>query len=121
MLKKTGLPMVAFIAGLAFASVPAKAAVRFGVTIAPPVYSYPAPYVDPYVDPYAYPGYYDYYAAPAPVYPYSYGWGGYGGHYDRDRGEHFRGGDRGFEGRGSSGGHAFQGGGRGFGGGGHRR
>ena len=89
MLKKIALPVVALVVMLILASAPAKAAVRFGVTVGPPVYTYPAypydpyAYANPYADPYAYPGYYDYYYAPAPVYAYpsfSYGYRGGFGH-----------------------------------------
>jgi hypothetical protein len=104
MLKKIALPVVALVAMLILASAPAKAAVRFGITVGPPVYTYPAypydPYVyaNPYADPYAYPGYYDnYYYAPAPVYAYPYFSYGYrGGDHGRHemnehRGNAFRG------------------------------
>jgi hypothetical protein len=76
MLKKIALPVVALVALLILASAPAKAAVRFGITVGPPVYTYPAypyyqdPYVTPYVDPYAYS--YNYYYTPAPTYVYPY-------------------------------------------------
>ena len=123
MFKKLALPVVALAAMLTMTSAPAKAAVRFGVTVGPPVYTYPAaPYVSPYYDPYVDPYYDPYYVAPAPVYTYpSFGFGYYGGHRDHD--DHFEHGRtfRGFEGherggggfsRGFSGGHA---------GGGHRR
>ena len=63
MLKKIGLSTVALIATLVLlAPAPARAEVRFGVTIGTPAYAYPT-YVDPY--PYA-----DYYAYPAPTYVY---------------------------------------------------
>ena len=125
MVKKI-LPLAALAMTLGMASAPAKAAVRFGIGIAPPVYTAPAPYVDPYAypDPYAYsypyyPGYYDYYAAP--VYPYVYGgfgWGG--GHVDHDRG--FRGGNAFHGGNTFHGGGSFRSGGSFHGGGGgHRR
>jgi hypothetical protein len=122
MLKKIALPVVALVVMLILASAPAKAAVRFGVTVGPPVYTYPAypydpyAYANPYADPYAYPGYYDnYYYAPAPAYAYpyfSYGYRGGFGHGGHELQEHrvpaFRGG-----------GHEQRGG---FGGsGGHRR
>src|SRR6476660_2628302 len=95
MLKKIVLTVVAVVAILILASPPAKAGVCFGVTVCPPVYTYPAypydpyAYADPYVDPY-------YYApAPAYVYPYSYSYrAGLG-----DRGHEFR----------ESGGHEFRG------------
>jgi hypothetical protein len=96
MLKKIALPVVALVVMLILASAPAKAAVQFGVTVGPPVYTYPAypnysgPYYDPYADPYAAPNYY-YAPAPAYVYPnFGFGWGGHG---DHERFEHreFRG------------------------------
>ena len=128
MLKKIALPVVALVVMLILASAPAKAAVRFGVTVGPPVYTYPAnpyypdPYVDPYVDPYYAP---NYYYAPAPyVYPsYGFGWGGHGDHDRFERGGHEFRGSVGHE-RGGFGGGAFRGGGGGGfhgGGGGHRR
>ena len=74
MLKKIALPVVALVGLLFLASAPAKAAVQFGITVGPPVYTYPAyPYYsDPYAYSYAYPYSYNYYVAPAPrfVYPY---------------------------------------------------
>jgi hypothetical protein len=84
MLKKIALPVVALAVLLMVASAPAQAAVRFGITVGPPVYTYPAPY---YQDPYAY-GYNNYYSYPAPayVYPYSYGYS-FGGRWDHDRHE----------------------------------
>jgi hypothetical protein len=88
MLKKLALPVVALAMILILTSAPAKAAVRFGVTIGPPVYTYPAyPYYSaPYVDPYYAP---NYYYAPAPAYVYpspSFGFGWSSGHRDHDRG-----------------------------------
>ncbi len=85
MLKKIGISTLALAVGLLmFNPAPAKAGVRFGVSVGtPPVYSYPA---DPYAYPvpYAYP--YDYYAVPPtyvyPGYGFSYGFG-----WDHDRGE----------------------------------
>ena len=120
MLKKFTLSLAAAIAILVFASTPASAAVRFGVTIRPaPVYTYPSPYVDPYanpyVDPYANsyvdPYAYNYYTAPAPVYTYptfSFGWGNRHRDFDRDDRGHFR--DRDDHGRNSRSG--FRGGDR---------
>lgn len=91
MLKKIALPLVALVVLLMLSTAPAKAGVSFGITVGPPVYTNPAPYY--YQDPYAYNPYaYDYYNYPAPtyVYPYSYGSGYYGGHWDRDRGHEWR-------------------------------
>ncbi|HEY2012194.1 MAG TPA: hypothetical protein VGH38_01780 [Bryobacteraceae bacterium] len=108
-IKKTGLlAMAALAAAMVFTARPADARVRFGVTIAPPVYSYPAtPYVAPYAytDPYAgqnaYPDpntYVDPYAYPAPVYTYpapayvapyfSFGFGGGDRHEFREHGHY---------------------------------
>ena len=74
MLKKLALPVVALAVFLILASAPAKAAVRFGITVGPPVYTYPAyPYYqDPYAYSYAYPYNYNYYYAPVPTYVYPY-------------------------------------------------
>ena len=112
MLKKIALPVVALVAILILTSTPAKAGVGIGVTIGPPVYTYPAypydpyAYTAPYYDPYAYPGYYNY--APAYVAPYHSYRGGFDrGHEFHERGgEAFRGGhvERGFSG-GAHGGH----------------
>ena len=70
MLKKIALPVVALVVMLILTSAPAKAAVRFGITIGPPVYTYPAyPYLfgslrgSLCVD--------NYYYAPAPGYVYA--------------------------------------------------
>ncbi|MFN7997773.1 MAG: hypothetical protein U0Q18_29410 [Bryobacteraceae bacterium] len=60
MLKQLGIPMMALAGILAFAQHQAKAAVRFGVTVGAPAYSYPA-----YPN-YAPPAYYN---APAYAYP----------------------------------------------------
>ena len=85
MLKKIALPVVALFALLILASAPAKAAVRFGITVGPPVYTYPVyPYYsNPYAYSYAYPytpdSYNNYYYAPAPRYVYPYGY------WDRNR------------------------------------
>ena len=90
MLKKIALPVVALVAMLILASAPAQAAVRFGITIGPPVYTYPA-YPDPYAysydyaDPYVYPGYNYYAPAPTYVYPYFTYRGGW-----HNRGHEFR-------------------------------
>jgi len=88
MLKKIGISTLALVALLVMANpAPAKAEVRFGLSLGvPPVYSYPA---DPYAypAPYAYP--YNYYATPptyiypAPAYGYGFNYR-FGGH-DRDR------------------------------------
>src|SRR5262249_23498521 len=114
MLKKIALPVVALVVMLILASAPAKAAVRFGVTVGPPVYTYPAyPYYpNPYVDPYYVP---NYYYAPAPyAYPsFGFGWGG--GHERFEHGGHEFRGPVGHERSG------FHGGGAVHGGGGHRR
>jgi hypothetical protein len=113
---------------LLLTSAPAKAAVRFGVTVGPPVYTYPAypydpyAYADPYADPYAYPGYYDnYYYAPAPayVYPYYNYRGGWGHEFHERGGQAFRG--EGHEQRGGFGGNSFRGSSVGGSRGGHRR
>ena len=93
MLKKIGLSAIA-LAAVLFLAAPhqASAAVRFGVSIGAPAYTYPVnpgPYAYGYsTDPYAYPNYdYPYpavpYAYPTPgsVAPYySYGWGGHERH-----------------------------------------
>src|SRR5215475_1091929 len=89
MLRKIALPVVALVVMLILASVPAKAAVRFGITVGPPVYTYPAypvypdPYYSaPYPAPYVAPGYY---YAPAPVYAapsFGFSWGNR--HRDRE-------------------------------------
>jgi hypothetical protein len=76
---------------LSVASAPAKAAVRFGVTIGAPVYTYPAypTYPAPYVAPDSY--YAPYYApAPAYTYPPSIGFGFGWDHRDHERMEHRR-------------------------------
>ena len=123
MLKKLALPVVALVAILIMTSAPAQAAVRFGITVGPPVYTYPAvPYASPYYDPYVDPYYDPYYVAPAPVYTYpSVGFGYYGGGY-RGHDDHVEHGRtfRGFEGnsRGGGFGHGFSGG---HAAGGHRR
>ena len=99
MLKKFSFPLLVLLAALMLIPAPqASAAVRFGVFVGGPVYTYPVyprPYVYPY--PYAYAPYPAYgYAEPAYVYPYTY-WGGYWGghrrHEWRERGyrEHYRG------------------------------
>ncbi|HEV3201038.1 MAG TPA: hypothetical protein VGZ73_24215 [Bryobacteraceae bacterium] len=84
MLKKIGLSAIALAAMMILVAPPqANAAVRFGVSIGAPVYTYPVnPYSYAYPnDPYAYPNYaypaapyaYGGYAAPY----YSYRWGGH--------------------------------------------
>jgi hypothetical protein len=87
MLKKIALPVVALVAMLILASAPAQAGVRFGITIGPPAYTYPAypnVYANQYVDPYLYTA--PLYAAPAPAYVYpSYNYRG----WSRDRGHEF--------------------------------
>ena len=117
MLKKMGLSVMLLAGLLAFAAPrKADAAVRFGVYLGAPAYSYPA-YPAP-----AYPDYYDYpapayaypapyaYQAPAYVAPYGYGYGyghgrefrgyerpafrGYERHERHERNEGFRGGHR---------------------------
>ena len=88
MLKKIGIPLLALAAMVTV--VPAQkanAAVRFGITIGRPAYSYP-------VDPYAYSAPYanDYYSYPAyqaPVYGYSYN-NGRGHEYVERRGRESR-------------------------------
>ena len=89
MLKKLALPVVALLAVLMLASPPAKAGVHFGITVGPPVYTYPAyPYYNypyyynnPYVYSYTYPhGYNYYYPTPRYVYPF--------GHFDRGHARH---------------------------------
>jgi len=60
----------------------ANAAVRFGVVVGGPVYTYPA-YPGPYAYPTPYYNAYPSYVAPAPGYVY-----GYGGWRDRDWREH---------------------------------
>src|SRR5689334_10292400 len=92
MLRKIALPVVALAVFLMLASAPAKAAVRFGITVGPPVYTYPAyPYADPYAYQYASPydyNYNNYYYAPAPrfVYPYR-SWDRYRDYRDHERHE----------------------------------
>lgn len=67
MLRKLMIP--ALLLAAAFSATPAKAGVRFGVSIGGPVYYAPAyPYYG-----YAYPGYYGYYGR-----PYYYGYWGRG-------------------------------------------
>ena len=117
MLKKIALPVVALVVMLILASAPAKAAVRFGITIGPPVYTYPAypydphAYAAPYVDPYVYP-YNSYYYAPAPAYVYPYfsyrsGWNSHRAHEFREHhGHEFRGHEK----NGNFGGNGFRGG-----------
>src|SRR5437763_1327801 len=64
MIKKIGLSL-ALLAGLfVLAPRPAKAEVHFGVYVGAPAYTYPA------YPAYGYDTYPDYYAYPAPVYPY---------------------------------------------------
>jgi len=80
MLKKIGLPAIALLGMLAFAPHPAKAAVRFGVVVGAPTYTYPVYPAHPpaVVVP-----------APAPVYGPGYVggvWVGGGFHRDWDRG-----------------------------------
>jgi hypothetical protein len=85
MLKKIGLPMMALFGLLALAPLnQAKAAVRFGVFVGAPAYTYPV--------------YPPYPVVPAPAYVYPYGaWVGWGagrdfhGHFDRGRDFHARG------------------------------
>ena len=105
MLKKIVLPVVALVVMLILASAPAKAAVKFGITIGPPVYTYPAyPY---YSDPYVYPNYNYSYPAPARVYPYfRYNWDS---HRDHER-EHRAPQSRGYERQDRGGNHGNQGG-----------
>jgi len=100
MLKKIGLSAIALAAMLILVAPPqASAAVRFGVSIGAPVYTYPgSPYPYSYAypnNPYAYP-YNDYaypavpYAYPTPGYVapyYSYGWGGHERHEWREHGD----------------------------------
>jgi hypothetical protein len=76
MLKKLGIPILAVAAILLITPPHANAAVRFGVYVGAPVYSYPAyTYYTPYY--YSYPAY-SYYSYPAysyyayPRYSYSY-------------------------------------------------
>jgi hypothetical protein len=77
MLKRIGIPIFALVALLILFSTPqaANAAVRFGVYVGAPVYTYPAyPYA------YAYPRYYapyPVYTYPAPVYGYGYPYSNY--------------------------------------------
>jgi hypothetical protein len=79
MLKKFSFPLLVLLAALILIPAPqASAAVRFGVFVGGPVYTYPV-YPRPYVYPYAYAPYPAYgYAAPA----YGY-WGGYRGDHRR--------------------------------------
>jgi hypothetical protein len=63
MLKRIGIPLMALAGILAFAPHQAKAAVRFGVTVGVPAYSYPAYPAYPNYAPPAY------YSAPAYAYP----------------------------------------------------
>jgi hypothetical protein len=87
MLKKIGIPLVALVAMVTLAPAPkASAAVRFGISVGRPAYSYP-------VDPYAYSSPYtnDYYSYPsyqAPIYGYSYD--NRRGHEEREYVEHRR-------------------------------
>ena len=97
MLKRIGLSVMLLAGAMAFAAPrQADAAVRFGVTVGGPAYTYPAPAYPAYgYDPYG-----DYYNAPAPVYPYPapapvyvapyayYGNGGYYGNGWRDHDRH---------------------------------
>jgi hypothetical protein len=78
----------------------ADAAIRFGVALGAPAYSYAGAYQ--YGSPYPYAAPYPYYNYPAPVYSYPYvapglsfgfGWGG--GHRDRDDWGYREGGHRG--------------------------
>jgi hypothetical protein len=61
MLKKIGLPAIALLGALAFAPHQAKAAVRFGVVVGRPAYTYPV-----------YPAYPRAVVVPAPVYGPAY-------------------------------------------------
>jgi hypothetical protein len=81
MLKKIGIPAIALLGMLALAPHQAKAAVRFGVVVGAPVYTYPV-----------YPAYPPAVVVPGPVYGPYVGVGVWG------RGFH-RGWDRGFRGR----------------------
>jgi hypothetical protein len=99
MLKKIALPgiVMAVLLMISGSYHKANAAVRFGISVGQPVYTYPVdPYAYSYQDPYAYP-YYDpyYYSTPAPVYVYpryvapSYGFSfGFGGHRGHEWREH---------------------------------
>jgi hypothetical protein len=81
MLKKIGLPMMALFGLLALAPLnQAKAAVRFGVYVGAPAYTYPVYPAYPVVP------------APGYVYPYS-AWVGrdFHGHFDRGHDFHARG------------------------------
>ena len=74
MLKKIGIPLMALAAMVTLVPTPkANAAVRFGISVGRPAYSYP---VDPYAysSPYAndYYGYQGYPSYQAPIYGYSY-------------------------------------------------
>ncbi len=90
MLKKLGLPFLAMMGMLAFATPkPADARVHFGVAIgAPPAYPYYCSAYDPYCSPYTYSPYayspyvYNYPYAYGYSYPepYIYGGWGHGGH-----------------------------------------
>jgi len=88
MLKKIGIPLLALAAMVTV--VPAQkasAAVRFGITIGRPAYSYPVvPYA--YSSPYAN-DYYSYPAYQAPIYGYSYN-NGRGHEYVERRGRESR-------------------------------
>ena len=71
MLKKIGIPLLALAAAVILVPAPkANAAVRFGISVGRPAYSYP---VDPYAYSSPYPNdYYGYPAYQAPIYGYSY-------------------------------------------------
>jgi hypothetical protein len=84
MLKKIALPVVALLVMLILSSAPAQAAVRFGIGIGAPVYTYPAYPVYPAPYPYVAP---NYYYAPAPAYiapSFGFVWGGGHGHSSFD-------------------------------------
>ena len=91
-MKKIGIPIFAVLA-LIVLLVPAhaKAGVRFGVTVGPPVYAYPPAYAYPYPYPYAYgypyPSSYYYYSAP---YRYPRYYSGFYWRGGRERFEHER-------------------------------
>jgi hypothetical protein len=68
---------------------PAQARVHFGVTVGPPIYTYPY-YPYGYAYPYSYP-YYGYpysYPYASPYYNYGWGWGGWYGHGWHDHHDH---------------------------------
>jgi len=71
MLKKIGIPLVVLAAMVTLVPAPkASAAVRFGISVGRPAYSYP---VDPYACSSSYTNdYYSYPSYQAPIYGYSY-------------------------------------------------